>query len=168
MKQEIDAEWFQNVGHQHKGNIGEALVDVHITNRFESDKDPFPPLFEGEFHPARRKEGVRSAGFYMEEIGEDAFEGMSWLPDLRYAINKPDEHGSQDLLVEVKTGEYAEFERNQKRVMGMLNASAEYAVLIASVYFQRDPIAEIRYATLEPDSNSNSQYRKRELNRVSD
>jgi len=63
------------------------------------------------------------------------------------------------LALEVKTGKYAELERDQRRVMGLVNENENHLVLRANVRFDVNSIAEIGYSTLEPDSSTKAGYR---------
>lgn len=63
------------------------------------------------------------------------------------------------VALEVKTGQYAKLERDQQKVMGILNENEEMLVLRANVQLDGDPIAEIEYATLEADASTKAGYR---------
>jgi hypothetical protein len=117
------------VSNKQKGRLGEALLTGHsgyatdiVDDWIRADVQRDPSV--GQDDPIRVTHDHRIETYYVQYEGEH----MSWTPDCLFTawvakqfgpLQSSDERRI-DYPVEVKTGEYAELERNQQTVMQLL------------------------------------------------
>lgn len=125
-----------------KGQIGEALITGHTgyVNSFVEewiveDARRSPDVAEDD--PVRVTHDHRVETYYVNYQDEH----LSWTPDCLFTawiakgfgpLQSSDER-RVDYPVEIKTGEYAELERNQRSVMELLATRASLSPVIATV-----------------------------------
>lgn len=159
----LDSDWPTTLGANSKGVLGEGLVETHLWSIIRDEPGRLLPTFDG-FRAGELYTRLRHIRRYIYEIvNEDgSIDRISWNADLAYTLSNLNGAGSggtsRKLVLEVKTGKYAEVERNQKRVMGLLNENDEHLVLLATVVFNSEPPVDIRYQTLEKDGETSSWY----------
>lgn len=158
----IKSDWLRQLPPNRKGDMGECFVKTHLLSKAREKKTLFFPEF-GENGSSVVKHQLRHNERYsFEDIeGEEDVNSIYWYSDFTITLYSGTKNKDMRrwIAVEVKTGEYADFERNQKRVMGLLNENEDYLVLRAKVHFNSEPVAEIRYSTLEPFEGANAGYR---------
>ena len=161
---ELTDDWFHTLSANRKGEMGEALAKTHLRSIIEERPGDLFPAFE-PVSPSSIYTQVRHyRRFTFEEVHEDGqTTRYQWQADLTIRLSSlySDTHPdiSRTVALEVKTGEYASLEANQRRVMGLLNESDDILVLHVRVRFDRAPLAELRYSTLESDPNTNAGFR---------
>lgn len=131
-----------NVSAKQKGEIGEALLNGHIRKTTETVEPWLITAVTNQLQGAEEST-TRVVHEPRVETFYSYFEGdhMSWTPDLQYIVRIAKSFGSLqssnerriDVPVEVKTGKYAELERNQRTVMELLATESECFPVVATV-----------------------------------
>lgn len=163
-KIKIAEEWFRSLSSNRKGEMGEGLAKTHIRSIVEQRPHLLFPVFESVTPSSIYTQVRHRRNFTFEDIQQDgATERIQWQADLTIRLSNlysdSDHEVSRTLALEVKTGQYAQLERDQQKVMGIVNENDDYLVLRANVRFDADFVAEIKYSTLKPDPSTKAGYR---------
>lgn len=163
-KAEITEEWFSSLSSNRKGEIGEGIAKTHLRSVVEKRPQVLFPAFESVSPSSIYTQVRHRRHFTYEDVQRDgSIERIQWQADLTIRLSNPysdvDREVSRTVALEVKTGQYAQLERDQQKVMGIVNETDDYLVLRANVRFDADSVAEIQYATLEPAPSTKAGYR---------
>lgn len=163
-KVNITDDWFRTLSSNRKGEFGEAIAKTHLRSIVKER----PHEVFCEFHsidPSSLYTQVRHRRhFTFRDVDEKGnTERIQWQADLTIRVSNLygdiDPEIERTVALEVKTGQYAKLERDQQKVMDILNENEENLVLRANVRLDGDSIAEIQYSTLEPDASTKAGYR---------
>lgn len=131
-----------SVTNKQKGRVGEALLTSHSGYATEIVEDwiinevrTSPNVTDED--PVRVTHDHRVETYYVQYEGDH----MSWTPDCLFSAWVAKEFGPLqssderriDFPVEVKTGKYAELERNQRTVMELLATRSDVAPVVAAI-----------------------------------
>lgn len=131
-----------------KGGVGEALLTAHSNHATEIVSDwirsDLPHRISHDIGDIKISHDHRIETYYINHEGSH----MSWTPDCLFTAFTAHAYGplqsSNELRVdyplEVKTGEYAELERNQRTVMRLLGTTQEIVPVVARI--DLDPLPE--------------------------
>lgn len=136
------------VTNKQKGQIGEALITGHTgyVSGFVEEwiiDDAHSSSTVSEEDPIRVTHDHRVETYYVNYEGEH----LSWTPDCLFTawiskgfgpLQSSDER-RVDYPVEIKTGAYAELERNQRSVMELLATRSSLAPVVATVDIEELP-----------------------------
>jgi hypothetical protein len=161
---DITDEWFRSLSSNRKGEMGEGITKTHLRSVVEERPQVFFPVFESVSPSSIHTQVRHRRHFTYEDVQHDeSTERIQWQADLMIQLSNlysdSDREVSRTIALEIKTGQYAELERDQQKVMGIVNETDDYLVLRANVRFDVDSIAEIQYATLEPAPSTKAGYR---------
>lgn len=124
-----------------KGGIGEALLTAHskratevVSNWIRSD---LPRRVSNEVGNVKVSHDHRVETYYINQDGTH----MSWTPDCLFTAFTAHTYGplqsSNELRVdypmEIKAGQYAELERNQRSVMELLGTTRDIVPVVAKL-----------------------------------
>lgn len=136
-KKEFDYNWIAELDNNEKGEIGEKIAEIYLKPHLKShfDINRIDVHYDVKFHANT----VNKAGQHEHNF---------WIADLFFQSYRPD----YKILVEVKTGKYAELERSQRMVMKWLARSSNKSVLRSNVRLGNDGF-KIKTSQIKPDSN---------------
>lgn len=156
----FDTDRINTLDSNSKGFLGVGIVKSHLSSILPEHAAIFHPIFKE--YPSDclncQVRHYRGYNFAVLENGE-LTDSINWESDLRYRIwtqASSETFLERNIMVEVKTGPYAEVERNQKKVMGLLNEQEENRVLMARVNFEEDAGITIQYQTLIENDSARS------------
>lgn len=124
-----------------KGGVGEALLTSHTTEAADIVSSwviaDVESHFEETYEDIRISHDSRVETYYINYERNH----MSWTPDCLFTARMRRGFGSLrssgelrvDYPVEVKTGEYAELERNQRAVMSLLAQERDIVPVLANI-----------------------------------
>jgi hypothetical protein len=163
-KAEISEEWFSSLSSNRKGEMGEGIAKTHLCSVVEERPHIMFPAFESVSPSSIYTQVRHRRHFTYEDVEQDgSTERIQWQADLTIRLSNlysdSDREVSRTIALEVKTGQYAQLERDQRKIMGIVNESDDNLVLRANVRFDSDSVAEIQYSTLEPAPSTNAGYR---------
>jgi len=143
--------------------MGEGFAKTHPQSIVEVRPQVLFPTFESvDSESTYTQVRHRSRFTYADLRDDNRIERIGWQADLTIRLRPYMERGpdvTRTVAFEVKTGQYASAERNQRRVMRIVSEKEDHLVLRATVRFDGDPVAEIRYSTPELASSTNAGYR---------
>ncbi|SDN15161.1 hypothetical protein SAMN04487949_3504 [Halogranum gelatinilyticum] len=162
-KIELTDDWARTLSSNRKGDFGEAIAKTHIQSVVEECPHELFPEY-GDIDSSLYTQARHRHHFTFREADESGkIERIQWQADLTIKLINIYEDSAPEMernvALEVKTGQYAKLERDQKKVMGILNEDEETLVLRANVRLDGDSIAEIQYSTLKPDASTKAGYR---------
>lgn len=137
---EIDLEydWFIGLENNEKGDLGEKLVEIYLKPRL---RDAFG---------VSRVRVSYDITFHSNPVDQDGnHDHHMWRADLTFQNYDIDEK----IIVEVKTGQYAELERRQRSVMEWLARNPENRILRADVDLRPDSFL-LEFAEFMPKSDA--------------
>ncbi|WP_256392871.1 hypothetical protein [Natronoarchaeum rubrum] len=144
--------------------MGEGVAKTHLRSVVEERLQVLFPAFESGTPSSIYTQVRHRRHFTYEDIQQDgSTERIQWQADLTIRLSNlysdADREVSRTVALEVKTGQYAQLERDQQKVMGIVNENDDYLILRANVRFDAESVAEIQYAQLEPAPSTKAGHR---------
>lgn len=135
----LDYPWFQSLRPNQKGVIGETVAECYVKSVLRTHPDRLFPDTDIE-HLRLHIMTYYDVPIHVNEACENGeIESKQWHVD-RKLIVRPRGHYERQktVLMEVKTGEYAEFERRQEPVMKRLARNPDNIVVKCDVTFDTE------------------------------
>lgn len=134
---EFEYGWFTKLGNNEKGELGEKLVEIYLK-----------PQLRDEFDINRIRVN-HDITFHANPVDEEGTHNhYRWRADLVFENYQID----QKIIVEVKTGEYAELERRQSTVMEWLSRNPDHRILRSDVDLRENSFS-LQFAEFTPESD---------------
>lgn len=132
---------YHSLTSKQKGGVGEALLTAHMTHStdiiVEWVREDLVANLDADLGEISVEHDHRVETYYINQRGTH----MSWTPDCLLTAYTSRAYGPLrssgdirvDYPIEVKTGEYAELERNQREVMQLLATESNIVPVLATV-----------------------------------
>jgi hypothetical protein len=138
IEREFEYCWFTELGNNEKGELGEKLVGLYLKPQLREafDVSRIRVNYDVTFHANPvNKEGTHNH--------------YRWRADLVFKNYQIE----QKIIVEVKTGEYAELERRQRTVMEWLSRNPNHRILRSGVDLREESFS-LQFAEFIPESDA--------------
>lgn len=135
-ERQFEYNWFKGLENNQKGELGEKLVELYLKSQLRDvfDIGRIRVQYDITFHTNP-----------VDETG--THDHHKWRADFMLTNYQID----QKIIVEVKTGEYAELERRQRTVMEWLSREPNHRILRSDVKL-REHSFSVQFAELLPES----------------
>lgn len=146
----LDYPWFQSLRPNQKGAIGETVAECYVKSILRTHPDRLFPVNDIEqlrLHIMTHYD----VPVYVHEADEDGeIESEQWDVDRKLVVWPRGHYERQKtVLMEVKTGEYAELERRQEPVMKRLARNPANIVVKCNVTFDAESMT-LAFSELTP------------------
>lgn len=133
---ELGYDWFTDLDVNERGALGEAFAKIYLKRRLNECYDHVCD----DLNVVGVRSPYHDVTFHANPVDEDGtHEHLRWSADLVFHLTTTRSVKQvPKILVEVKTGEYAELERNQRTVMERLSQQSLHVVLRCEVAIRED------------------------------